>query len=305
MGQTTSIQWTDATWNPVRGCSRVSPGCENCYAERQAARFSGHGQPYHGLAVMGPNGARWTREVRLVREHLEDPLRWAKPRRIFVNSMSDLFHESLSDLDIGNVFSVMETARSRGHIFQILTKRQDRMQHFVTEWARKIDYADDSGRGYAGRYSHVWLGVSVEDQQRADERIPKLLETPAAIRFVSYEPALGPVDFYRYLLAPHLEGHQATRGVHWIIVGGESGPGARPFDIGWATRTMTQCRAAGVACFVKQLGRIPSVDGNPVRYDDTLKGWTEGKLKDSHGGDWSEWPSSYRVRQFPEVYPRD
>lgn len=304
MGQATSIEWTDASWNPVRGCSRVSPGCENCYAERQAARFSGPGQPYEGLVRMGKQGPHWTGVVRVIREHLEDPLRWSKPRRIFVNSMSDVFHESLTDYQIANIFSVMETARGRGHTFQILTKRAARMREWVAEWARKIDYADDSGRGYLGRYGHVWLGVSVEDQERADERLPELVRTPAAVRFVSYEPALEPVDFSRYLLPTHLEGHMATTGVHWVIVGGESGPGARPFEVEWARTTIAQCKAAGVACFVKQMGRAPSMLGIPVRFElacsDGEPGWVEGKLRDAHGGDWDEWPPAFRVREFPE-----
>lgn len=291
----TSIQWTDKTWNPVRGCSRVSAGCENCYAERQAARFSGAGQPYEGLIRIGKQGPRWTGSVRFVREHLEDPVRWRKPRRIFVNSMSDLFHESLSDHDIANVFCAMEGA-SR-HTFQILTKRAQRMREWVTEWARKIDYADDSGRGYRGRYSHVWLGVSAEDQQRADERLPELIQAPAAVRFVSYEPALGAVDFSRYL----------SGGLDWVIVGGESGPGARPFSIEWALDVRQQCFDAGVPFFLKQLGRVPRLCGIPVRYvedgGDGEGGWVQGTLKDSHGGNWDEWPQSMRVREFPAGRP--
>src|SRR5689334_413781 len=137
MGDGTGIEWTDATWNPIRGCSRVSEGCRNCYAERVASRFSGPGMPYEGLAKDG----KWTGAVKLVQEHLEDPLRWKRPRRIFVNSMSDLFHESLKDHEIGAVFSVIEAARNRGHVFQVLTKRPERMQAWVTAHKTWFDYA--------------------------------------------------------------------------------------------------------------------------------------------------------------------
>lgn len=256
MGASSTIEWTNATWNPVRGCSVVSPGCHQCYARAIAGRFSGEGQPYHGLAIMTEHGPQWTGEVRLVREHLEDPLKWRKPRRIFVNSMSDLFHESLSDYDIANVFGVMEAARR--HTFQILTKRAGRMRQWVTEWAGKIDYADDRPCGYARRYSHVWLGVSVEDQQRANERMPELLDTPAAVRFVSYEPALENVDFTTWL---------ATTKVHWLICGAESGPGARYFNIGWARAARDQCVKYGVSYFFKQDAKnghkipTPELDG--------------------------------------------
>jgi protein gp37 len=214
MGETT-IEWTSRTWNPVRGCSLVSSGCQNCYAMGQAHRFSGKGKPFEGLTKARVSlGPVWTGKVRLVPEMLALPLSWRTPQRVFVNSMSDLFHEGLKDHEIAQVFSVMETARTRGHVFQVLTKRAKRMREWVTEWARKIDYADDSGRGYAGRYDHVWLGVSAEDQERANERVPELLATPAAVRFVSYEPALGPVDFKPWLYgSPKLD---------WIIVGGES-----------------------------------------------------------------------------------
>lgn len=260
----TSIEWCDKTWNPVRGCSRVSPGCGGaageggCYAERQAARFAGPGGAYEGLIRIGKQGPRWTGQVRLVREHLEDPLKWKTPRRIFVNSMSDLFHESLTDYDIANVFGVMEACRSRGHTFQVLTKRAERMHDWVNEWARKINYADDRPGGYTRRYGHVWLGVSVEDRRRAEERMYHLCETQAVTRFVSYEPALEHVDFTRWL---------DTGKVSWLICGAESGPGARPFDVAWARSVRDQCTVHGAAFFFKQdaiKGRkipTPELDG--------------------------------------------
>lgn len=289
---TTGIEWTDATWNPIRGCSRVSPGCENCYAERVAARFSGDGMPYEGLARIGKNGPRWTGKVRLIQDVLEEPLRWKKPRRVFVNSMSDLFHENLTDTEIGKMFGVMAVARR--HTFQVLTKRPNRMQSWFSPRAPIIP--------------NVWLGVSVEDQQRADERIPLLLATPAAVRFVSYEPALGPVDLRPYLygdVTPHLD---------WVIVGGESGPGARPFDVAWARDVVAQCRAAGVACFTKQIGSAPTARSEADLSDSVWRALdiTEGQVffpvswrpRDRKGGNMAEWPEDIRVREFPEAPTR-
>ena len=201
----TSIEWTDDTWNPTRGCSRVSEGCRNCYAERVAARFSGAGKPYEGLATMTPSGPRWTGKVALIEEHLADPLRWRTPRRIFVNSMSDLFHESVPDEWIDRIFAVMAIARD--HTFQILTKRPERMREYLEQvsderdmqrWARWADIAKSPCA--AGMFDeldwplpNVHLGVSVEDQATADARIELLLQTPAAVRWASYEPALGPL----------------------------------------------------------------------------------------------------------------
>ena len=196
----TSIEWTDCTWNPVRGCSRVSEGCRNCYAERTAARFSGgdigddsedrlHGA-FEGFAIMKSDGPHWTGKVELIESKLEEPLHWKKPRRVFVNSMSDLFHESLPDDAILEVFRVMQDCPQ--HIFQVLTKRPENMRRFMAEW--------EGESIWEGPVQNVWLGVSVEDQKTADERIPLLLQTPAAVRFVSYEPALGPVCLLNYLL---------------------------------------------------------------------------------------------------------
>jgi protein gp37 len=310
MSQASSIEWTDATWNPVRGCSRVSPGCEKCYAERVAGRFSGPGMPYHGLAVMGEHGPRWTRKVRMVPEHLADPLRWSRPRRIFVNSMSDLFHEELSNEDIASVFGVMAAAPQ--HTFQILTKRAQRMRDWF-RWAK--DYAlplqlalhhaqnrcehpalrRDTDRIICQPWPlrNVWLGVSAEDQQRADERIPNLLETPAAVRFVSYEPAVGHVDFGKYIVAarPRVDMRELVPPLDQIIVGGESGPGARPFKLNWARSVVEQCRYAKVACFVKQMGtNALDAYGQRVKFA-------------NKGGNMSEWPEELRVREFPGGRP--
>ncbi len=275
MSDSTGIEWTDATWNPVRGCERVSPGCENCYAERVAARFSGPGMPYEGLAIMGANGPRWTREVAFISGKLDQPLRWRKPRRIFVNSMSDLFQRKLDVRDIDQVFAVM--ALSPQHTFQVLTKRADRMRAYLNDpnvWPRvsaaahAISLTLPKSRRedwlMISPLPNVWLGVSAEDQQRADERIPLLLETPAAVRFVSYEPALGPVDLGDYLPVCREKpgtcgaaqqyhcGCQYPTQLHWVIAGAESGHGARPMNEDWVRSVRDQCAAAGTAFFYKQ-----------------------------------------------------
>ena len=277
MSDDTGIEWTDATWNPIRGCSRVSEGCRHCYAERVAARFSGPGMPYEGLTKIHktlPVQRRWNGEVRMVPEHLADPLRWRRPRRVFVNSMSDLFHESLTNEQIAAVFGVM--AASPRHTFQVLTKRARRMREWF-EWVadaggcraiRRIgDAAEAAGapvyvkRKKDGRspwndarcwpLPNVWIGVSVENQAAADERIPELLRTPAAVRWLSCEPLLGPLNlnakcppFY----APHLRSDR----ISWIVAGCESGPGARPCEVAWLRSLRDQCAPAGVAFFLKQ-----------------------------------------------------
>lgn len=298
------IVWTDVTWNPIRGCSRVSEGCRNCYAERVAARFSGPGQPYEGLARRTPSGPRWTGKVRLVEEHLLDPIRWKNPRRIFVNSMSDLFHDNVADETVVDIFAVC--ALCPQHIMQILTKRARRMQELLSdpyfeelvrdavafrahEWGadrhaealggKWVDpQIGDFGRvelaGYFDDMEFEWplrnvhLGVSVEDQATADERIPMLLQTPAATRFVSIEPMLGPVDQNRRELICKTWRKGLTIGTYldWVICGGESGPGARPMHPDWARSLRDQCRAAEVPFFFKQWGEWAPV--GPLYSDD-------------------------------------
>jgi protein gp37 len=332
----TEIAWTDRTWNPIRGCSRVSEGCRNCYAERMAARFSKPGKPFHGFAEAGRAGSLWTGRVELVPRSLDEPLRWRKPQRIFVDSMSDLFHDGLSNEAIAAVFGVMAAAPQ--HTFQVLTKRAARMTEWFA-WAKNtFGRPERGGMGYAMAcfatdakgsravcsrgwaddrrwpLPNVMLGVSVEDQRTADERIPLLLETPAAKRFVSYEPALGPVDFEDFLrplcecelqdplssAMEHDEACPAGAGpLHQIIVGGESGPGARPFDVAWARSVVAQCREAGVACFVKQLG-ANLFDRVVMDARGRVAGGVKGpRLKDRKGGDMAEWPEELRVREFP------
>lgn len=243
----TNIEWTDETWNPVRGCTRVSEGCRNCYAERIAARFSNdytRSNPgvFERFAQRTPSGPRWTGRVELIESKLTEPLHWRKPKRIFVNSMSDLFHEALSHKDRVRVFSKMREAPQ--HIYQILTKRGQVMRDFGEWWC--MQHVEPQ------MPSNWWFGVSVEDQKTADERIPLLLQTPAAVRFVSYEPALGAVDFKRWICytAP-LSQHTF---LDWIIAGGESGPGARPTHPQWFRFVRDQCQTAGVAFFFKQWG---------------------------------------------------
>lgn len=288
----TSIEWTDQTWNAVRGCARVSPGCESCYAERQAHRFSGAGGPYEGLTVLGKHGPRWSGRARFVPEMLDAPLRWKKPVRVFVNSMSDLFHADLADAEIDQVLAVM--LLSPRHTFQVLTKRPERMRDYLNDprlYERVLRAADSIRAQRPGLTSvgisnpttmparWIWWGVSAEDQKRADERIPLLLQCPAAVRFVSAEPLLGPVDLSRFMWPMHWhwaaryktpEAALATgayaerkrqalvsahaRFLDWVIVGGESGPGARPCDVRWIRSIVEQCAGAGVPVFCKQLG---------------------------------------------------
>jgi protein gp37 len=244
-------------------------------------------------------------DVRTHPDRLDQPLRWKKPRRIFVNSMSDLFHEDVSDEFIDKVFAVMALAPQ--HEFQVLTKRPARMEGYFAKlsdreeaigWCEHwmVEHAHAAITAYKGPthrrlpLSNVWLGVSVEDQATADERIPLLLRTPAAVRFVSYEPALGPVDFTSFM--PKRPGYDYLKfhGIDWLICGGESGPHARPFDVQWARDTIAQCKAAGVPVFVKQLGANPVFDSN---------GYVAWGFRDRSGGDPSEWPEDLRVREFP------
>jgi protein gp37 len=327
MSDYTPIEWTDSTWNPVRGCSRVSAGCENCYAERVAARFSGEGAPYEGLARIGKNGPRWTGKVRMVPGHLADPLRWKRGRKVFVNSMSDLFHEALTNDQIAVVFGVM--AATPQHTFQVLTKRAERMRDWFQwisvaakpgAWCANIANKVIPGLRQRGDFDewplhNVWLGVSAEDQATANERIPLLLETPAAVRFVSYEPALGPLDLFgtpedpgvgfakksvHSADGPHgpSEHDVELTPVDWVIVGGESGHGARPFDLAWARSIVEQCKAAGAACFFKQAGARPFEGDEGQRCDGEPHEWAWLKLRDRKGGDLSELPGEW-PREFP------
>lgn len=237
----TKIEWTDATWNPIRGCSPVSDGCRNCYAARVAHRFSGPGEPYDGLADWRGGRAVFNGTIKVVDAVMDQPLRWKRPRRIFVNSMSDLFHENVPFKVVDEVFAVMEDAH--WHTFQVLTKRPER----ALQWFSGLEPKGDP-------LPNVWLGVSVEDQKAANERIPLLLACPAAVRFLSCEPLLGPVNAQVHESLAGMRSRSRAVAVDWIIAGGESGPGARPMDAAWAKSLRDQCTASGVPFLFKQWG---------------------------------------------------
>lgn len=280
----TRIEWTEATWNPIVGCSVVSPGCTNCYAMRQAHRMASNPATpqYHGTTRASRGGPVWSGKVALAENVLLQPLRRRKPTTWFVNSMGDLFHEDVPDEWIDQVLAVM--ALTPQHTYQVLTKRADRMRSYVSRlperqygepaWPRTaleepafdlIESMDRDGdvastRAYEAvcdwPLPNVWLGVSVEDQTRADKRIPPLLDTPAAIRFVSCEPLLGPVDLIAVMNRAGYDPVWSIRqcGLGWLIVGGESGHDARPMHPYWALSLRDQCAAADVPFFFKQWG---------------------------------------------------
>lgn len=236
MSANSKIEWTDTTWNPVTGCTKVSAGCDHCYAETLHERFHGKGS----FAVVH----RSDEKVLL-------PLRWRKPRRIFVNSMSDLFHDDVPDSFIAHVFSVM--ARTPHHTYQVLTKRHARMRSLLSRPSFRDNLAHWSS---TWPLPNVWLGVSVEDQHWADIRIPALLDTPAAVRFLSCEPLLAPINLnpWRNPGEPWNGKSPADTRIDWVIVGGESGPGARPMHPDWARSLRDQCFIAEVPFLFKQWG---------------------------------------------------
>ncbi|MEX0745693.1 MAG: phage Gp37/Gp68 family protein [Phycisphaeraceae bacterium] len=339
MSTASKIEWTDATWNPIVGCSIVSPGCTHCYAMRDAWRK--HHNPaiphYRDLTKSVNGNAVWTGKLALAPDHiLTAPLHWKKPRRIFVNSMGDLFHEDAPDEWIDKVFAVM--ALCPQHQFQVLTKRAERMRaHMTAEhpapnvkaWQARVCAAIDDlvpertnasraarDRVLKGPLDNVWKGVSAERQQEADARIPHLLQTPAAIRFVSAEPLLGAIDLTS--IADNSEEDEFTRinalngdegiclkriggpRLDWIIVGGESGPNARPMRPVWARSLRDQCDAADVPFFFKQWGAWAPCDVFDPPHGDShhvvMDGqWfarvgkdAAGRLLD--GREWNGWP---------------
>lgn len=242
------IVWTDATWNPVTGCSKLSAGCKHCYAEREWPRMTRLVSAYAG---------RDFGDVRCHEDRLGQPLRWKKPRRIFVNSMSDLFHPAVPDEFIDRVFAVMSMCPQ--HIFQVLTKRPERMlKHPIFShsgtclWVGVRQEAERMFSKEPGPISkalpNVWLGVSIEDQKTADVRIPPLLDTPAAVRWISAEPLLGPVRLDEHGL------HGGPGQLDWVVVGGESGPEARPMHPAWPRSLRDHCASAGVPFLFKQWG---------------------------------------------------
>lgn len=338
----TGIQWCHvpgyigATWNPTTGCTRVSPGCDNCYA------FTLHDQRYkvnldaarehppislrdltHGPDLIGAKRREDASALPLPKQYdlpfstvqmldgdrLTEPLRTKRPHAYFVDSMADLFHDDVTDEYLDRVFAVMALAPQ--HIFMILTKRPERMRAYLsasrievgTYWkawredkvlwaAQTLAERNALPKGQAYPWSdefpdwplaNVWLGISAEDQARYVERWAALEQTPAAVKFISYEPALGPLD---------VEWH----GLDWLIVGGESGPRARAFDVAWARSVVEQGRAAGVPVFVKQLGARPFFTVPDIESGDPI---FDLHLKHSHGSNPDEWPEDLRVRQFP------
>jgi len=310
----TAIEWTDVTWNPTRGCSRVSQGCFRCYAEVEANihewKDKEHTKPgpFHGFIHKVNGRPAWTGKVDLIESKLTEPLSWKKPKRIFVNSMSDLWHEKLPLRDVARVYAVMRLAH--WHQFQVLTKRPDvRLAAFKSrEFWRLVELAEEAIAIECEIVSRleaeiptpwIWEGVSVEDQPTADKRIPLLLQTPAAVRFVSYEPALGPVDFRKFLFSGVGSGRLNL--LHWVICGGESGPDARPMAPDWARSVRDQCISAGVPFFFKQWGEwapyrnseankyldVPVGDGTHHRMFKVGKK-AAGRLLD--GRTWDEFP---------------
>ncbi len=296
MSDKTGIQWTDATWNPVSGCSKVSPGCKNCYAERDWVRLSKNPKsPYFGRAFT---------DVRCHPERLDQPLRWRRPRRIFVNSMSDLFHESVPDDFIDRVFAIMALATQ--HTFQVLTKRPERMQRYAQGDSQAARTAARSlNEDIPWPLPNVWLGVSVETPEQYD-RIEMLWRTPAAVRFLSLEPLLAPMPDVPLW---GLDG--VARALDWVIVGGESGPDARPCDLEWIRSILRQCRAGRVPVFVKQLGSLCEVSDDDMGWvgrSSLPKAWGPNVQVNEFdqvvrfpgkGGDPAEWPADLRVREFP------
>ena len=336
-----AIEWTDETWNPVTGCTKVSPACAHCYIERTP--------PFR---MAGRKFVKGAIPVVLHPERLTVPLRWKSPKRVFVNSLSDLFHEDVPFEFVDRVFAVM--ALSPQHVFQVLTKRPERMREYLTsEVEMRLPVPDSpaimrprknrvwlEAQGLANvcrlpmplsmdwtwPLPNVWLGVSVENQRWADVRIPELLATPAAVRFLSCEPLLGPLDLalkrksgrgIYYALTgersrfegPDGDEYDAGTGprIDWVIAGGESGPGAlRSSDLGWFRSLRDQCRAAGTAFFLKQVGKVPrSAHAEQIVHPDNegygvfLGPESRTRLSDRKGGDWEEWPEDLRVREMP------
>ena len=313
MADNTKIEWTDATWNPITGCTVVSPGCTNCYAMRLAGGRLMHHPSRRGLTQPSKAGPVWNGEVRFNEQWLAQPMGWRRPRTIFVCAHGDLFHESVPDEWVSAVFGAM--LMSPHHRFQVLTKRAERMRSFMTWLAEFGSTSECLGELLVGRLdvvkrwpltveraiavgklgsppSNIWCMISAEDQKRADERIPELLATPAAVRGVSLEPLLGPIVMEAGWLEP--EG-----GLDWIIVGGESGPGARPMHPQWARDLRDQCLFSGVAFHFKQWGEWCPGKGAPFgenkahQWPDGTHSYLYGKKRAGRelgGRTWDEMP---------------
>lgn len=264
MADRTRIAWTDATWNPVTGCTPISAGCANCYARRMSRR----------LRYAGVDRYRHEFKPTFHQRALGEPLKWRKPRRVFVCSMGDLFHEGIETRYIAAIFATMNNCPR--HTFQLLTKRPERYKEIQGELI-DLDHPP----------ANIWLGTSCEDQVAFDVRTEDLYGCPAAVRWVSLEPLLGPIDLA-----------DAIGWLNWVVVGGETGPGARPCHVRCVREIVEQCAAAGVPCFVKQLGAYAVLD---ARYERGLPG--SRRLRDRRGADPEEWPDDLVVRQFPGDAP--
>ena len=266
MAEHSTIEWTDATWNPITGCSVTSPGCKHCYAMKLAGTRLQNHPSRAGLTRNSEAGPVWTGDVRFNEEWLRQPLNWRRARMIFVCAHGDLFHESVPDEWIDRIFAVMALAEQ--HTFQVLTKRAERMRAYFANPVREALIGQQIVRLQLERdgslYAiwsglplwNVWLGVSVEDQKRADERIALLLQVPARVRYLSMEPLLEAVSFKGLFANPSdmRDGRNVLEKIDWVIVGGESGAGARPMHPEWARRLRDQCEATGVPFFFKQWG---------------------------------------------------
>lgn len=288
----TKIEWTDETWNPIVGCSRISEGCKNCYAATAAksARLQQFKQ-YQKIK-------EWNGQVAFVQNQLMKPLQWRKPKRIFVCSMSDLFHKNIPDEWIDKVMSVISLCPQ--HIFQVLTKRPKRMLDYFSYEGRltninfeisKIlqeDFLTAESKLLKFPMPNLWVGTSVENQKAADERIPLLMEIPAEIRFLSCEPLLEEISLEQYL---------EQRAVNWVIVGGESGLNARTCSLQWIRSLVRQCQNAEVSIFVKQLG---SSVITTTRYGISHSDY-QFELKDKKGGNIDEFPEDLKIREFPQA----
>jgi len=254
MSTTSKIEWTEKTWNPTTGCDRISPGCDNCYALTLAKRLKGMGQAkYQNDGDPRTSGPGFGLSVHP--DSLSEPLRWRKPTVVFVNSMSDLFHARVPREFIAQVWDVM--ARTPQHTYQVLTKRPERLPRVLADLPE---------------LPNVWLGTSIESDDFT-RRADSLRAAPAAVRFISAEPLLGPL--------PSLD----LSGIDWLILGGESGPGSRPLDLGWFRELIAMARDSGTAVFVKQLGSV----------------WGRGAGADNKGGNWSLWSDWLRVREYPRI----
>lgn len=324
MSDNSHIEWTDATWNPTTGCTKVSEGCRHCYIDRTPA-FRIGSKPKNGELIpprrFDSEEIGGTTGVMVHPERLEQPLRWKRPRRIFVNSLSDLFHDDISDEFIVSVFATM--ALTQRHIFQVLTKRPRRMMSLlscptfprdVSRAAVDMPFEKDAPSPWP--LPNVWLGASVEDQKTADQRIPLLCQTPAALRFLSCEPLLGPVDLTATPVGqalgecescgqngyPGCDACQGVGGINWVIVGGESGPKARPMHPDWARSIRDQCDVADVPFFFKQWGnwchpsQLPAdVDGSGSFLDDFINVGKKRAGRELDDRTWDEMPDQVAV----------